>query len=440
MDHDTKNFHPAATRRAFCTALFLTLVAISTSAQVGERRLVRPDADGSGRRVALVVGNNAYTAAPLTNAVSDGRAVAAALRTLGFDTTELLDANLDVFDRSVEGFIARVQPGDTALFYFSGHGFEIAGENFLLPVDFVTAESETQVKRWALSASDLLRRLEARSPRVRILVLDACRNNPFSGQRSFGTGLAKLESIGTLVAFATAPGTTASDNPGAGNGLFTMHLLEALKTPGVGASELFRRVRERVYNASNGRQVPFLSDGLIGEFYFNASPAVAAAPLPPPVTTPRVDPAPARTNVAATRDRWGYANVPSTLDPDRAKAAAETLVTARVTSVLLNAGQSGLIWAHSDFDLTKAFEASVAGSSPGVGPRPVNRVAYVNVQRVASESTAGRQAATQIKNLQVAKTKELQTMNGRLTADKQRLQSGGSVLSDAGRLTLQQTD
>jgi uncharacterized caspase-like protein len=122
------------------------------------RRLVRVPGDSNGRRIALVVANDAYKLSPLTNAVNDGRAVASSLRNLGFDTTQVLDASVDVLDRSIEAFIAKIQPGDVALFYFSGHGLELRGENFLLPVDFA-ADSESQVKRRAVSATELLQRL-----------------------------------------------------------------------------------------------------------------------------------------------------------------------------------------------------------------------------------------------------------------------------------------
>lgn len=264
-------------------ALCLAAVTVATTAQ--ERRLTRPDV--AGRRLALVVGNNTYPTVPLTNAANDARAVDAALRGVGFTTELVTDATLETMDRAVEGFIARVQPGDVALFYYSGHGVQVDGENYLIPIDFRGTDT-IALRRRTTSVSEVEERLKARGTRLRILILDACRDNPYSGARSASQGLAAYQAEGALIAYATAAGKTASDNASAANGLFTMHFLKMLATPGLSISDLFRGVREAVSVASNGRQVPWVSDGLIGNFALVPADGTGAAPPSPLGAVPPV--------------------------------------------------------------------------------------------------------------------------------------------------------
>jgi len=161
----------------------------------------------AGRRLALVVGNNTYATAPLRNAVADAEAVAAALRELGFEVTRASDVTLARFERAIADFAARVRPGDVALFYYSGHGVQVEGENYLVPVDFAGVD-EVDVKHQAYSASRIHDKLAA--ARVRLLILDACRDNPFRSTRAIRRGLAEMTATGSVIAFATGPGSTAS--------------------------------------------------------------------------------------------------------------------------------------------------------------------------------------------------------------------------------------
>ena len=179
--------------------------------------------------VALVAGNAAYPSTPLRNSLNDARDLSAALRELGFEVTLVADADLRSIDRAVETFVAGLQPGDVALFYYSGHGMQVNGENYLLPIDF-RAQQEADVPYQAYSASRVHERMQAREASLSIVILDACRNNPFRGVRSASKGLAPMQTDkGSFIAFAAAPGQTASDNPSESNGLFTKHLLDALK-------------------------------------------------------------------------------------------------------------------------------------------------------------------------------------------------------------------
>lgn len=277
-------------RRAPATAVALCFLTASLGVQgqpAPSRDLrVKPVAN---RKVALVVGNSAYPKSPLRNPVNDARAVTAALTGLGFQTQSALDLNLRLLERSINDFVARVQPGDVAMFYYAGHGIQLEGENYIVPVDF-DAKDEADAKYVSYSVSRMQERLEKAGARVVLIVLDACRNNPFQQTRSAtgGGGLAAMGSgKGTLIAFATAPGKTADDNPRGSNGLFTTHLVNAMRQPGLSVDQMFNRVREGVYNESNGRQVPWTVSSVIGDLYLGAGEGASVVsggnlPVPPP--------------------------------------------------------------------------------------------------------------------------------------------------------------
>jgi TPR repeat protein len=228
---------------------------------------------------ALVIGNSRYSKKPLINPVNDATDIAAAFRGLGFEVELLLDTNLESLDAAITQFASRLQAGDVALFYYSGHGMEVRGENYLLPVNF-DAQFESQVKFKAYSANQVLGLMQERGVRVSMMILDACRDNPYRSWRSSGAsgGLAGMNGEGAFIAFATAPGHVADDNPRERNGRFTKHLLVTLREPGLALDQLFNRVRERVLEDSRGSQRPFTTTGLAGEFYFRpvASPAGGA--------------------------------------------------------------------------------------------------------------------------------------------------------------------
>ena len=218
---------------------------------------------------------------PLKNARNDARAVREALVDAGFSVDIFEDADRAAFSAAVNAFAAKLRPGDVAVFYYSGHGMAVEGANYLLPVDFA-AQSEADVEFQAYPARQVQKKLEERGTRLNILILDACRDNPFRFGRSAAGGLAAMrEGIGTLVAFAAADGQRASDHITESNGLFTKHLVEALRQPGLGVRDLFYRVQERVYEASAHKQFPYIYSGVVGEFYFRMGvPAPAPAPTP----------------------------------------------------------------------------------------------------------------------------------------------------------------
>ena len=232
-------------------------------------------------RVALVVGNDAYTSQNvLQNAVNDARSVAAALEEVGFTVTKVENATRAQLAAALGRFAGRLQGDDVALFYFAGHGMQVDQANYLIPTDYAgqTAD-EVQLNAFsAVQVEGLLRRA-----RVAMLVLDACRNNPYRGFRASGGGLAAMEARGTLIAFAAGAGEFAADAaPGEANGLFTAKLVEALRVPGLTATALFQQVRREVYSASQETQFPAVYDQLLSDFVFRPGDPPPPPPPPPP--------------------------------------------------------------------------------------------------------------------------------------------------------------
>ena len=229
------------------------------------------------QRIALVIGNSAYPEAPLRNPANDARDITARLTALGFEVVSATDTDLATMQRQVLEFIDRIQPGATAMVYYAGHGIQANGRNYLLPVD-ASFESEGSLRFEALEVYDILEELEDSPSRINLLVLDACRNNPFERKvRGGGRGLAAIDAAaGSFIAYATAPGSVASDGVG-DNGLYTEALLDALTLPGLQVEDVFKRVRIRVAEESNGMQIPWESSSLTADFVFN--PAAEPEPV-----------------------------------------------------------------------------------------------------------------------------------------------------------------
>lgn len=225
----------------------------------------------TGARVALVFGNAAYTGvAPLQNSVNDARDIGAALGRLGFEVLLHADESREGMAEAVRTFAQRAAGADVALLFYAGHGAEVGGENFLLPVDVSSAPGDA-LRREAIALSEVLGAM--RQAVMQVIVLDACRNNPFpdsdTGGGSGGWGLPPADALGgTLVAYGTAPNSVASDNVQGRNGRFTEALLAELETPGLEAAELMRRVTRRVREASRDAQSPWLSASYVLPFFF----------------------------------------------------------------------------------------------------------------------------------------------------------------------------
>jgi uncharacterized caspase-like protein len=264
-------------REIFCSLLVLTLLLL---------RLPAPAS--AERRIALVIGNGAYEIDPLRNPVNDASDIAVTLWQLGFQVTLLRDATLRTILEAIDTFSRQLGQGGVGLFYFAGHGVQVGGEHYLFPVSAqVTREQDVLYE--AVPVGRILGAMEDADNQINIIILDACRDNPFARQwRSGQRGLAVTQAIrGSLIAYATAPGGIAIDGSGR-NGLYSAHLLKHLSTPGLSVEHLFQRVREGVVKDTRGKQTPWESSSLIGDFSFasQAAGTPPAVPVSPPVIGP----------------------------------------------------------------------------------------------------------------------------------------------------------
>ena len=232
------------------------------------------------RRIALVIGNSAYNFSPLTNPVNDAKGMAIALKKLGFSVTLRTDADQRSMKESIRLFGKKLRSGGVGLFYFAGHGLQVKGRNYLIPVG-AKIESESDVEYEAVDAGRVLGKMEDAGNVLNIIMLDACRNNPFGRSfRSAEKGLAKMDApTGSILAYATAPGSVASDGPGR-NGLYTSSLLKRMMTPGLKIEDVFKQVRIDVLKTSENKQVPWESSSLTGDFFFTTERGIAVLKSP----------------------------------------------------------------------------------------------------------------------------------------------------------------
>ena len=231
-----------------------------------ERQAVRVETPVDlNRKVALVIGNGHYRSQPLPNPPLDAKAMSVALQKLGFETTSLVDADRKTMVRGLEEFRKKLRGAGVGIVYFAGHGIQMEGQNYLIPVD-ADMDQEDSVKYNTVSQQNVLDELERGGTPIKIVILDACRNNPFERGRGGAGGLAGVSNAakGTLIAYATSPGRVALDGRAGENGLYTTHLLRALQTPGLGIEEVFKVTRASVAEASNGRQIPWETTSLTG--------------------------------------------------------------------------------------------------------------------------------------------------------------------------------
>lgn len=223
---------------------------------------------GDERRIALVIGNSAYKSSPLRNPVNDARAIARAFSESGFQVSLVEDATLAGMRRAAREFGSEIASGGVGVFYYAGHGIQLRGKNYLIPVN-ADIQAEDEVEDQAVDANFIIAKMDSARNSLNIVILDACRNNPFARTfRSVSQGLAQMDApSGTLVAFATAPGSVAADGTG-DHGIYTKHLLEAIRQPGLPIEQLFKQVRIGVTRETRDKQTPWESSSLKGDFYF----------------------------------------------------------------------------------------------------------------------------------------------------------------------------
>lgn len=261
-------------RRAHLLGGLLSLIAVASAH--AQFRDVTIKAMQTEKRTALIIGNSAYTSSPLKNPVNDARAMAGALREVGFEV--LLRENVSEKDmkRAVEEFGDRRRGGGVGVFFFAGHGIQAGGRNYLMPVD-ANIRNERDLDIEAIDVSRVLSRMEDARNRLNIVILDACRDNPFGRSfRNAARGLASIDApSGTLIAYATAPGRLARDGSGV-NSLFTGELVKAIRESSLRLEDVFKRVRASVRQLTNGEQIPWEASSVEGDFVFNLgrTPAV----------------------------------------------------------------------------------------------------------------------------------------------------------------------
>jgi hypothetical protein len=255
------------------------------------------------RRIALVIGNANYRYAnPLPNPINDALLLTKVLQAQGFEVSRLLDADQQTMKRAFSDFAARLQraaPDVAALVYYAGYGVQYRGVNYLIPVD-ARLDTEAQLDIETLSTDTIMQAIGSTGSRLNIVILDACRNSPFRSFRAVTRGLAAIDAPqGTLVAFSTAPGQAARDGEAGSNSPYSAALSEMLRQPGLRIEDVFKRVRQRVNQETNGEQTPWESSSLVGDFYpaggettftvpqFNPVPSFNPPPSepPPPRTT-----------------------------------------------------------------------------------------------------------------------------------------------------------
>jgi uncharacterized caspase-like protein len=258
--------------------VFCVSVCLPARGQSDSQRI---DNFPTDRRIALVIGNADYSYGSLKSPINDAHAIGRSLRDLGFETVIKDNASLRVMLDSMRDFTIKAQNYHIRLFYYAGHGIQFKGRNFLVPIE-TEIRVEDDIPAKTVDVSEFLDRLGQVRTGLNLVVLDACRNNPFSGQsvigpdgrvvrlRATGTGgLAHIDAPqGTFVAFSTAPGAVAFDGNATGNSLYTKHLVANIGLPNIPVEQLFKRVRVAVSQETKRMQIPWESSSLMADFCF----------------------------------------------------------------------------------------------------------------------------------------------------------------------------
>jgi len=272
----------------FCIALLTAVPAFAASRDI----VTTPAGE---KRVALVIGNGAYkNISPLANPPNDAQLMAQTLSAVGFELVggkALIDADKATTERAIRDFGRALAGGAVGLFYYAGHGVQVNGANYLIPVA-ANVTGEADIKYELVDAGFVLDEMSNAGNRLNIVILDACRNNPFGGRglRAVSSGLAQVTApAGTVISYATQPGNVASDGVG-GNSPYTSALADAVKMQGADLFETFNTVGLKVKQVSGGKQQPWLATSPVeGKFYFAGLPASATV-TPSQNTGPTFDP------------------------------------------------------------------------------------------------------------------------------------------------------
>lgn len=244
----------------------------ATSERTVVRQTTKPVTETQGKRIALVIGNSAYPAQRLTNPQNDAADMAAKLKTLGFEVILLQNGTKRQMDDAINQLGQRAQGYDAAMFYYAGHGIQYKGANYLIPIN-ANMHSASDVEYECTDLGRVLDKLDESGCKMKIIALDACRNNPFERSWYRGStdrGLSAVNApVGTFISYATSPGSVAADGQNR-NSPYTTALLQTLDTPGLSIETVFKRVAASVFTATNRQQTPWYSSSLFqGDFIFN---------------------------------------------------------------------------------------------------------------------------------------------------------------------------
>lgn len=224
----------------------------------------------TGKRVALVIGNKNYKVRPLQNTLNDANDMSRSLRTSGFEVIDLRDATLPQMRTAVRQFGDKLLTHDVGLVYYSGHGVEVKGRNYFIPVN-ADIQREDEIADQGLDVSLILEKMSTAGKGVNILIVDACRDDPFGRSfRSTSRGLAQMDAPrGTIIAYATSPGKVAADGDARErNSPYTKHLIKAMQSPNKPIEQVFKEVRRAVQNETKNQQIPWENTSLSGDFFF----------------------------------------------------------------------------------------------------------------------------------------------------------------------------
>jgi Caspase domain len=272
--------------RNFIKLTFTTILLFTQHVYAQDsRQLVQDNLPTTARRLALVIGNGTYTnAPPLKNPPNDATDMANTLSSLGFAVEHGVNLTQREMKSMIRAFGQKLKDGSQGLFFYAGHGIQLNGRNYLIPVE-ADIQSEADVEDQGVDAALMLRLMDEAGNGLNVVILDACRNNPFARSfRSTSNGLAQMDAPrGTLIAYATSPGSIASDGNGR-NGLYTQELLRIMRTPNLDIENVFKRVRTSVLGLTQGKQTPWESSSLTGDFYFVRTsnvepPAIRVVPM-----------------------------------------------------------------------------------------------------------------------------------------------------------------
>jgi len=252
-----------------------TLRAVLALAALLTLALLAPTAwaETPQHRLALVIGNSNYESSPLKNPVNDATDMGSMLKSMGFEVIRELNANQKQMENAIRTFQGKLGKDSVGLFFYAGHGMQVSGTNYLVPVG-AKINQESDVKYECVDAGRVLDAMHTAGNPLNIVILDACRDNPFArSYRSSTKGLARMDApTGTFIAYATAPGDTAADGSGK-NGVFTKYMLEYMPTPNLEVDKVLKKVRVSVMRETGKKQVPWQASSLTGDFFFKGGGA-----------------------------------------------------------------------------------------------------------------------------------------------------------------------